>query len=175
METDMRWSADSYQVSLDDWLKESAFSDPARSTDDIQFDYLIAPWERVRDGVELAVLSRELLSEVTSAIPRYANLHGVRQAIVALPLKPTDHIRLWKPHYWLKAGMKREPPSLILMKNDLFYEHYDEEYYRRLELPTKGCSGVLCVYRSQRNFLGVTASSDFGNAIYLVVECPPQM
>jgi hypothetical protein len=164
-----KWQPDSYQVTVDDWLRTAAFAETDdRTLDDIHFNHLIGPWAKAHNGAELATFAGDVLRDVVAAVPNHPNLHGVRDAIVALPIRLSQKIRLWKPRYWAKAGMGHEPPSLILTKTDQFQRRFDEEYCRELEPPTGGSRDVRVVYKSYRE--RSADAHDVGNAIFLFIS-----
>jgi hypothetical protein len=153
--------------SLAEWLRH-AFDSSTRMVDDVHLDELFRPADDVRSGMQWLVPCCEILREVKHFVPRLENLAGVRKAIVALPLLESQHIKTWKTTYWRMAGVKVEPPSLILVKNESFDDRYDEEYFRRLDLPIRGYADVSAVFRSYRDVKDCDRPGEFGNAIFLV-------
>jgi len=164
----MRWEPGKFQIGLDDWLRKEAFAVSSRASDDIHFDNLIGPWAHGRDPLELVDHCCGLLRQVVAVVPIYANLHNVRDVIVALPIRLSENIRMWKPRYWLKAGLRDHPPSLILNKDNRFHDRFDEEYYRKIALPIGNCPDVQSVFKSYRDLSGPGAM-EFGNTVFLFV------
>jgi hypothetical protein len=154
------------KISLVDWL-HSAFRAPDRVTDDVHFDQLTGNWDGVRNGKEWVPHSRAALREVKRMASVCTNLSGVRYAVVALPLDESKHIRVWKRRYWRTAGMRTEPPSLILTKAD-FDERYGEEYHRRLDVFGDADPDLTAVFRSCRQLDAMDDDDSFDNVILLI-------
>jgi hypothetical protein len=154
------------KISLMDWLG-GAFSIPDQVTDDIHFDQLAINWGDIRSGEEWVPHGRSALREVKRMASVCANLIGVRNAVVALPLGESRNIRTWKRRYWRTAGMRTEPPSLIVTKAS-FDERYDEEYHRRLDVFDGADGDLTAVFRSQRRLQLMEEGGAFDNVIFLI-------
>jgi hypothetical protein len=167
MKSPGEWPIDPRQVTLSQWL-HAAFNDGKRLIDDIHFDELSGPWDQVRQGKDWIPLCCQLLQDVVDAVPQYDNLRGVRTAVVALPMESTQKLKLWKESFWQSAGLGYEPPSLLLLKNSAFDEHFDEEYYRVLQISQNIRPNVTAAFRSYRSFLETDVEVSFENCIYVV-------
>ncbi|MEA2720191.1 MAG: hypothetical protein QOJ39_2055 [Candidatus Eremiobacteraeota bacterium] len=154
------------KASLQEWLGR-AFTDRPREVDDIHSDELVGPWANVHDGIEWVMYGCEAIKSVRAAFKTNDNLHGLQLALIAFPLADSRRIRLWKDSDWYKVGMSYEPPSIILTKNKRFFEHYDEEYYRKIAIPAHADVDIIAVYRSQRSFEPLS-DPNFGNTVFLV-------
>jgi hypothetical protein len=155
------------KVSLAKWLRH-AFNNPTQMSDDVHLDQLSHHWGKVRNGLQWLAPCCHALREVVHLATVLDNLVGVQKAIVALPLDESQRIKTWKDSYWRLAGVQTEPPSLILLKDDSFANRYDEEYFRKLELPIDDAADVSAVFRSYRD-LNSERIDGFGNAIFLVM------
>lgn len=158
----------SRKISLADWVGR-AFNSQTQMIDDVHLDQLSHPWGEVRNGMQWLAPCCDALLEVARFVPILENLVGVKKAIVALPLPESQRIKTWNGKYWRLAGVQSEPPSLILVKDDTFDNRYDEEYFRKLELPIGSYPGVYAVFRSYRD-LRPEQVEDFGNVIFIIMS-----
>jgi hypothetical protein len=152
------------RTALADWLAR-AFHEGDGVIDDIHLDQLVGPWDEISNGVESAAYGCEVLAVAAEAIKTRKNLRGVKDVLVVLPLDETKRVRLWKPQTWRIAGMTYEPPSLVLVKADNSSYRFDEEYFRRIDLPSQCSGAVMATYVSARNF--GSPGDVFVNAIFL--------
>lgn len=153
----------SMSCAINDWLP-SAF---ARDNwlDDLHFDVLSDKGVQL-DWKSLVGASCDVVANLMGKLADIPATQEVSRVVLLLPLAGSERLMTWNDNLWERVGIVEEPPVLVLMKEDRLLEHFDEEYFRRLDMPID-VTLVQAFFRSYRYFKGPGATADFANGIFV--------
>ncbi|WP_146171866.1 hypothetical protein [Pseudoduganella armeniaca] len=121
-------------------------------------------------GLGLIKYVYEILMSVVLQLQTLHGKHGVRQAVVFIPVAATDELVFWNPKIWGDVNCKDEPPSLYIIRENQIFDEDCEEYRRPLSVPINGGNGVKAIYRSFRDQEAIDNSWEFTSGVYLIAS-----
>jgi hypothetical protein len=136
---------------LEDWVSRAfADSDPLPFRD-VHFDMLDDPVRTVQPGRELLKASCDVIDRVQKIAAGLNTGPEPWRLFVCHKIEwDTNQFPTWRESFWDNLGRHIEPPSIILVKNDLACPHVAERYSLHLSLPFEGYTHLDAIYMLER-------------------------
>jgi hypothetical protein len=153
-------------VKLDGWLIN--VSQSANQFDSLHFDEFFE--SSLIEGRALVNCAEKILNYTLTAIRNFAKGHGVRFAVVYLPIGNTENVEFWNPDILARLNSVGEPPALYLLRSDHVFDEQSEEYRMPISLLFNSADVDLVMFRSFRNQEAIRNSWEFTSGIYMIAK-----